>query len=249
MPQEKVKKIHIIYGCTTAALIVATGIALILSCLDIYNSGPRPYSVAAIAAHFNQIAILVYVTIAAILGGIVLNLALPLEKKRPKAIRDELEVLEKLKSKYEILPSGEKEVKKRMMLRLATAAFFVGLMVYPAIYLLDASHFPIENLNGSIMKAALIILIPALVGLLLTFACSLLEQASIRRETELYKTQGVKGQKTEVATPAKINTVVIMRCVLAVAAVSFIAYGIYNGGLDDVLAKAVAICTECIGLG
>ncbi len=29
----------------------------------------------------------------------------------------------------------------------------------------------------------------------------------------------------------------------------FIALGVVNGGLLDVLAKAVKICSECIGLG
>ena len=36
--------------------------------------------------------------------------------------------------------------------------------------------------------------------------------------------------------------------VLALALV-LIVLGILNGGLEDVLAKGAAICTECIGLG
>nr|MBE6545081.1 thioredoxin [Oscillospiraceae bacterium] len=38
---------------------------------------------------------------------------------------------------------------------------------------------------------------------------------------------------------------------MAVAAVALIliAAGIFNGGMEDVLQKAVKICTECIGLG
>ena len=33
------------------------------------------------------------------------------------------------------------------------------------------------------------------------------------------------------------------------ASVAFIIVGIVNGGMSDVLGKAVRICTECIGLG
>ena len=32
-------------------------------------------------------------------------------------------------------------------------------------------------------------------------------------------------------------------------AIVFIIIGIYNGGMADVLNKAIKICTECIGLG
>ncbi|MBR3964693.1 MAG: thioredoxin [Clostridia bacterium] len=40
----------------------------------------------------------------------------------------------------------------------------------------------------------------------------------------------------------------VRAAVLVIAAV-FIVVGALNGGLADVLAKAIAICTECIGLG
>ncbi|MCH5163558.1 MAG: thioredoxin [Clostridiales bacterium] len=39
------------------------------------------------------------------------------------------------------------------------------------------------------------------------------------------------------------------RVSIGVIAISFIIVGATNGGADDVLKKAVAICTECIGLG
>ena len=40
-----------------------------------------------------------------------------------------------------------------------------------------------------------------------------------------------------------------VRFVVFVCAVAFIVLGILNGGLHDVLVKAIQICTECIGLG
>ena len=35
----------------------------------------------------------------------------------------------------------------------------------------------------------------------------------------------------------------------ALIALVLIVIGIINGGLEDVLAKGAAICTECVGLG
>ena len=37
--------------------------------------------------------------------------------------------------------------------------------------------------------------------------------------------------------------------VLIAAAVGYIAFGIYRGEVNTVLAKAINICMECIGLG
>ena len=44
------------------------------------------------------------------------------------------------------------------------------------------------------------------------------------------------------------KTVILRTAVLAIA-VFLIILGIMNGGLEDVLAKGAAICTECVGLG
>ncbi len=41
----------------------------------------------------------------------------------------------------------------------------------------------------------------------------------------------------------------IPRAILLIAALALIAAGVLNGGMYDVLVKAINICTECIGLG
>lgn len=43
--------------------------------------------------------------------------------------------------------------------------------------------------------------------------------------------------------------ILLIRAMLYVLAVVFIVLGVMNGGLRDVLVKAINICTECIGLG
>jgi hypothetical protein len=40
-----------------------------------------------------------------------------------------------------------------------------------------------------------------------------------------------------------------VRGVIAVVGIVFVVLGILNGGMADVLGKAIRICTECIGLG
>ncbi|MBO5287218.1 MAG: thioredoxin [Clostridia bacterium] len=41
----------------------------------------------------------------------------------------------------------------------------------------------------------------------------------------------------------------IVTCTIIFVGVLFVILGILNGGNEDVIAKAVKICTECIGLG
>ncbi|MBS5668154.1 MAG: thioredoxin [Firmicutes bacterium] len=41
----------------------------------------------------------------------------------------------------------------------------------------------------------------------------------------------------------------LLRAGLYGVAILFIVLGVMNGGLRDVLVKAINICTECIGLG
>ena len=43
--------------------------------------------------------------------------------------------------------------------------------------------------------------------------------------------------------------VIYVRAAVIVLAAALIIAGILNGGLEDVLAKGAAICTECVGLG
>ena len=40
-----------------------------------------------------------------------------------------------------------------------------------------------------------------------------------------------------------------LRAVMFVLIFGFILWGVFNGGMYDVLVKAINICTECIGLG
>lgn len=39
------------------------------------------------------------------------------------------------------------------------------------------------------------------------------------------------------------------RAALLALAILFVLLGVMNGGAGDVLMKAIAVCTECIGLG
>ena len=97
MSQELRKKIHLIYGIVLSVLILTVGILLVLSCIDIYRSGNRPFSPESIAERFNAIRIPVCICVALILGGPVLSVALPLDAPKTRAVRDEEASLTRMK--------------------------------------------------------------------------------------------------------------------------------------------------------
>ncbi len=260
MEIKKAKRILFIYGCVLSVLLVAVGVALIWSCLDIYNSGPRAYSPQSIGEHFAKIDVLVYVTLGAIAGGIILRLCLPCEKAQPKALRDEKEALARMHKRVGVV-EGEhaalirKEQALRKGLTTSTAILYALLMIHPVIYFCTPGNFTVENLNGDIIRAVSLALGYSLIGLVACFVCKLLCSKSISRELEICKKAiaGTSPKKEAAESPAVDNKpsrrLLAIRATILLVAIVFIIVGIFNGGADDVLLKAIAICTECIGLG
>lgn len=262
MSQKAKKIVHLCYGILLILLIAAVGVASILLCLEIYKSGNRPFSRESIAAAFSRIDVLVYLTLGAVVGGIVLSIVLPLERVRPKATRDEYVTLRRLRQKVgSAVPRREKHL--RLVFRIGTTILAVLLGVYPLFILCDTSRYGLEDLNGDVIAGALPVLLWAGITALLALVCSLLCTASVRREITLCKTAIAEGRTTpDVETPEnkleaarralkenERTSVLVLRCVILIAAVVLIVLGVLNGGIDDVLGKAIRICTECIGLG
>lgn len=256
MPQEKVKKIHLIYSCIAAVLVIALGIALMVSFWNIYQSGPRPYSRESIGARLQDLSVLIYVAAAVAVGGFVLNILFPLEQGKPKAIRDELCLMKKLAKKAaEPTDTEAASIRKEQTLRkfcpAVTAFVYAALLIYPAVYLFNSGNFPGADPTAEILNATLIVMPAALIGLAACFVCDLIMTASVRRETAVYKQiiaqrKGQAPSSVEIKKAFPINAI---RWAVMVLAVVFIIAGIFNGSAKDVLTKAVKICTECIGLG
>ena len=253
MTQDKIKRIHRWYSWILAAVLAVLGVLFILSCLDIYTSGPRPYSAEAIALRFERILIPVIIGVVGIVGGIGLNVLLPLEAKLTKGNSSPEDIMLRLRQKAGI-PPVNKEIRFRRALRCITACAFVAMMVYPAVYFLTPGHFSVSALNVDVIKAVLIALIPSSIGLVMCWLCRISINRSFRREAAVYKQALAEGQRSSGIIPEEqkkctCGFISQIRLVILVLAFVLIVLGICNGGADDVLKKAIAICTECIGLG
>ncbi len=254
MDKKSAKTVHLIYSCVVTLLIIALAIMLMVSCWEIYRSGDHPYTRASIGQQLQKLSVLLWATGGAILGGWILNLILPLERGKTTAIRDDYVTMQKLAHKAGISDSSaiRREQTLRTILPIATALVYIGLMIYPTIYLFNRSNFSGVNPTAEIQKAALIVLPPAVIGLVLCFLCSLLMRSSIRRQSDAYKQIIASGLGHAISVSPKAEhkvSLITIRCAVFVIAGVFIVLGIFNGSAEDVLTKAVKICTECIGLG
>ena len=256
MSQHNVKKLHSIYRIVLAVLVVLLGAVLVLSCLDIYQSSDRdPYSPASVSQAFHRIQILVYIVLAGILGGIILELVVPQEQKRPKAIISQQAKVQTLLAKLspeDAALAVRTYSKGQRVLSLLPWVVSAALMVYPAYYFADTGHFTVANLNADIVKAVLVVMLPGLLCLASFFLFQLLINRKLKKQAEFCKqllaASGSKSNRPAPA-PAKNGPIWGIRIGVAAIAVALILLGIFNGGAQDVLKKAVAICTECIGLG
>ena len=64
----------------------------------------------------------------------------------------------------------------------------------------------------------------------------------------LYKAER-EAERDTAAEAAKAATLKRVRLAVLMLAVLFVIAGIFNGSMEDMLIKAVNICTECVGLG
>lgn len=228
-----------------------------VSCIDIYKSGEHPFSRTAVANAFNKISIPIYICISMTILGFLLDLFLPnvIGKGKLNISKDML--LNNIQSKKDLSQCDVDIVcsvlierkKRRLHSTLRMVVIIISSVIFLA-YALDPDHFHQTDINGSMLKAMLV-LIPCL---LVSFAYSLftviINEKSMFNEIELLKKLPTK-ERSEADELAYSNDkkITAIRFLILIFGIGILVYGFYAGGTRDVLTKAVNICTECIGLG
>lgn len=194
MTKDKNARIHRIYGIILSALLIIAGICLMVACVDIYKSGDKPFSREAVAAHFSAIAIPIYLCLAAIFGGAVLQLLWPAESKKPRIIKQYDMILDRLYDKTDLEAcdiSVVREIGALARGRHVHSRIFAGVLALAAIsflmYALNGSNFHRTDINASMINA-MVVLLPCLV---ITFGYAVFItyyiRASLEKEIALVK--------------------------------------------------------------
>ena len=270
MTKDKEMRIHRVFNIILTAFIILTGLCFMAGCIRIYFNvtfeGGFPtfhpdqeYSRALVADTFSYIAIPVYATIALIVIGFVYEFISPLAIKKQKVNKDNENLAKRLSRKKNI-ESGEQDkdivsaiynIKlKRNVKKWVLAGIWTVFSILFLAYGVMSENYT-DDINGSVLNAFLVLLscIAIPFGYSVYYICTM--EKSFAKEVELLKklpdAKESAIEKEEKKKPLPWN--IVAAVVVIVAAVAFIAYGIFLGGYGDVLTKAVNICTECIGLG
>lgn len=263
MTQETKKRIHLVYGIVLSVVTVFTGICFIAACCNIYYSGvaanvSQIYTREIVAESFSKIAIPVYCCLALVIGGMILNLALPMEKPRLKPEKNLPLILSRLQEKTDLAACDEglcKAIDKQQKLRrdLAFLTTFAQAMAYVHFwdYATDPEYWG-ANSTPSMVKAVLVLLIFLVIPFALAVYTAYRSRNSMAAEIELMRQASALAPKAAETAAPKVRSnrgVNIARIAIVAVGVLLVVLGACNEGTKDILTKAVNICTECVGLG
>ena len=167
-----------------------------------------------------------------------------------KPVTDNALAARLLRARRESTPDARREADIRRRVH-GICRGLAALCAVPALAcLLNRAHFTdwdLETVMGALLTRLLPWLSLALAALL---ADAALTERSLRRELVALKTApGAEARRIPLTGTRPTGPIRALRWALFGVAAALIALGVQNGGLNDVLVKAINICTECIGLG
>ncbi len=242
---------------STAAMTVALSAALCLTCLNLYQTGIAPENrtpdgvlIHPIFTRENVGQALCAIAPVFFLWIILLILSAgSVGEKSERPGLDHENALYLLYPRIEATPAMEAQQKKRRLLRIGAGVIVAACLADMALYVMNVENFTswdLETVMGSMVGR---LALPALLSVTAVCLCQLLLGRSYRAEWALAKQAPHRAEPLKTDLPRKMFPLRTARIVLAALALALTAAGIVNGGMFDVLVKAINICTECIGLG
>ena len=242
----------------TAAATLLLAVLLCWQCIDIYATGNAADNLDENGVHLAPVYTMEDVTsrlatlavpaaVWALLAGATAVVQSRVPQKQSRQSLTAENRLRLLRSRVTQLPEEAlREERLRRKVWLAAAAVLLLCAGMAGLFLFNGKNFVSWDLER-VMGALLVHVAPwAAVALLAVFAALCLCGRSCERECE-----ALRGMAAVKAAPVQKKScpVNVLRICLYLAAIVFIVLGVMNGGIYDVLIKAINICTECIGLG
>ena len=245
----------------TSVFLVLLGVAFIACCVHLFFTGEdSPYSRERVGDYLYILLVPSMLTILFVIGGVIYDAVIDAKRNDTVKITSR-EMLTSyaprvdesaLSSDAADIIKGERA--KRVSYLLIFGIISMLFIISAVFYLVFAATFTVENLSGDVMNAFAVVL-PLCVGAIAVHILRVyLDEASAKRELEILRAEVKNG--TPISKPVALtetekerSAVLMVKIAVLVLGIVFIILGIFNGGMDDVLQKAVKICTECIGLG
>lgn len=145
-------------------------------------------------------------------------------------------------------PAAKGEERYRSKVRVVCLCLILLYAIPCLVYLLNGAYFTDWDLEA-VMGSMMIHVVPwVAAAFLCAMVGSILCGRSVQREIAALKNAETAPNVPKQAEKGSRSFNMLRIALYALAAV-FIVLGVMNGGLRDVLVKAINICTECIGLG
>lgn len=259
MQEERLLRIHRIYSIVLSVVIAVAGICFMIACGCIYYSGGKReqiYTLDIISQAFDYIAIPVYLCLAMVIISFIVEIFAPLQFKKGKPDKPYAWILERLYATKD-WENCEPEVHASLTALQTTRKRFIiirsilltaGSVAF-LVYALNGTHFDSTDINGSMIKAVIILCICMMIPFVFSIITSYQRRKSMQLEIELLKTLPATGHKEDTTITDTDRKQQIVQWTLLVIGLGFMIFGLMTGGTADVLTKAINICTECIGLG
>ena len=262
------------FSIITAVWSVVVGILFIVQVWRIFAGGTNPYTPQNISEKFSQIAIPVYIGLVLIILSLVLSLLLPdiKEKIKPFALSDSA-IVKRLQRRIPIQNAVEEENlqavyawKVKNVLSWCVCSLLIAVCLIVAFAYLLGGFAPVakqgffaEHSSAEFILRGLPWLLSAFgAGVFAVYFNTFTQNKQIALMKTLLANAVKRGEKPSLNVAPKENLFAftqsvwflpVVRGVVGAVAITLIIVGICTGGMGDVLANAITICTQCIGLG
>lgn len=247
------KLIDLITKIILSVSTLIVGILFVVQASRLYfdrkDSGSQIYTPEIVSQYFEPIKIITFVYFGILVAGIVV--ALVLAKDNIKFKHDDADIIKYEKARFKAAKIESAEIKKiekvRLIRLIVLLVILVLCLLMCCLFIFNPKSF---TSTGDLIQEAVNMVVHLLPWVLFSFAALCLyyfTSLPIDREEVKIIRKLLAGKKIE----KKQNNWKLwaIRGVIFAIAVTFILIGVFNEGAQDVLMKAISICTECIGLG
>lgn len=211
------------------------------------------YNIDIVNHYLNALIIPFILWIMIIIGGFIIKHIYKIEdKSNAKSTNiDTYNILSKkiatISDKNLLKPLNKLKLFKTLMFVLFSILSLVA-MIFPSRFIFNKDNYQGTDTNSEVIKITLNVL-PYLLIVVILFALYIIFYLkTIKKEIVIMKSLLPNINKEIVNKKKTDYSLTIIRIAVLSLSLTLITLGLINDGYNDVLAKAIAICTECIGL-
>ena len=259
--KNKNELLNKIYNIAFMVITFILALLFILFAFTIYTKGLNElknnptyqiYTREIVEQYLSYIIVPFILWVLVIIFGIVTSYLFPINKKKNIKL-DSILTYERLRKRVEVNNEDTNLLRRNRKIGFVITSIIALLcMIFPCRYIFTPSNFPGVDSNKDVLNLVLNILPYVIISFGFFIGYSIYFYKSINIEIKLLLEKQKDNKKDPkdnkeklIDSPLFIN---IIRSVILITGITFVVLGIFNKGFEDVLIKAINICSECIGL-